>query len=173
MMPAEPTLLVLAGLPGTGKSTVAQRVARQTTACSLRVDAAETALARLGRDVREDGYAVVFELAVSNLLIGHDVIVDAVNATAETRQVWHEAAARGGGRLRFAEIVLADAVEHRRRVELRRADIPGHRLPSWEDVETTHWTAWDEARDGPRIVVDGADADQASQTLLSLLSGTS
>ena len=48
-----------------------------------RVDAAETALARTGVDVDIEGYAVIHELAVSNLELGIDVVVDAVNAVPE------------------------------------------------------------------------------------------
>ena len=84
--PARPaTLTVISGLPGTGKTTLAKAFSRQLGACHLRIDAVETALARSGMQVGVEGYAVVHELAVSNLLLGTDVVVDAVNAAAEAR----------------------------------------------------------------------------------------
>ncbi|MCG7422549.1 AAA family ATPase [Micrococcus sp. ACRRV] len=73
-----PWLCVLAGRAGTGKTTLAQALARATGVCCLRVDAVETALGRVQDHVGAAGCAVVHELAVSNLLLGHDVVVDAV-----------------------------------------------------------------------------------------------
>ena len=80
-LPADgtPTLTVFAGRPGTGKTTLATALARRLRACYLRVDAAETALQRTGLPVGVEGYAVIHQLAVSNLLLGLDVVVDAVN----------------------------------------------------------------------------------------------
>lgn len=166
-MSERPLLIVFSGRPGTGKSTVAQRIVERTRSCYLRVDAAETALARLGRDVREDGYAVVFELAVSNLLAGMNVVVDAVNPSAEARRAWPEAATRGGAQLTMIETVLPDPVEHRKRVEHRLADIPGHLVPTWEEVRNGPWTPWDETRDGQRLVVDTTETDRAVATIMT------
>jgi predicted kinase len=82
---ARPVLLALSGRPGTGKTTVAREVCRRIGACYLRVDAAETALSKIGATVGVGGYAVLHELAVSNLLVGNTVVVDAVNAVAQAR----------------------------------------------------------------------------------------
>ena len=40
------------------------------------------------------------------------------------------------------EVVCADSAEHRRRVETRQADIAGHRLPRWAEVERLHYESW-------------------------------
>lgn len=161
-----PTLVVLSGRPGTGKTTIAREVSRRVGACYLRVDAAAAALARTGVEVGIGGYAVVHELAVSNLLLGTTVVVDAVNPVPEARTSWREAANRAGARLVHVETVLADAVEHRRRVETRLADIPGHVVPTWEDVRSGEWAAWDDARDGLRLRVDATDTDAAVARVL-------
>ncbi len=164
---APPTLTVFAGRPGTGKTTLARALCRQRHACYLRVDAAETALARTGRQVGIEGYAVVHELAVSNLLLGTDVVVDAVNAAPLARAGWVEAARRGGARLVQVETCLPDPAEHRRRVEGRAADIPGHVMPSWAEVRGAPWTPWDEDRDGPRLLIDTTDRLHALAVLVA------
>ena len=163
----QPTLTVLAGRPGTGKTTLATAFCRHRRACYLRVDAVETALARTGVQVGIEGYAVAHELAVSNLLLGMDVVVDAVNASPPARAGWVEAARRGGARLVQVETSLPKAAEHRRRVEGRAADIPGHVMPSWAEVCSAGWTPWDEDRDGPRLLIDTTDRHHALAALLA------
>jgi predicted kinase len=106
------------------------KVSQRIGACYLRVDAAETALARIGAAVGVAGYAVIHELAVSNLLLGNTVVVDAVNSVPEARMSWREVAGRAQARLVSAETVVPDEEEHRRRVECRVADIPGHEVPT-------------------------------------------
>ena len=139
------TLTVISGRPGTGKTTLAKAFSRQRGACYLRVDAAE--------------------LAVSNLLLGIDVVVDAVNASPEARAGWQEAARRASATLVLVETTLPDQAEHRRRVEARNADIPGHVMPSWDQVQRVAWTPWDPDRDGSRLLIDTTDSRLAIATL--------
>ena len=164
---APPTLTVLAGRPGTGKTTLATAFCRHRRACYLWVDAVETALARTGMQVGIEGYAVAHELAVSNLLLGMEVVVDAVNASPPARAGWVEAARRGRACLMQVETSLPDTAEHRRRVEDRAADLPGHVLPSWAEVRSGSWTPWDEDRDGPRLLIDTTDRHHALAALLA------
>ncbi|MGG5257091.1 hypothetical protein [Phycicoccus avicenniae] len=65
------------------------------------------------------------------------------------------------------ETVLPDRGEHRRRVEHRVADIPDHVVPTWEDVQNGEWSAWDEVRDGPRLLVDATDTASAVALVLA------
>ena len=159
-------LIVICGRPGTGKTTLAKAAARELPACYLRVDAAETALARTGMTVTTEGYAVLHELAVSNLQLGHTVVVDAVNPVPQARAAWTETAARAHARLTMVEVELPDRGEHRRRVQERGADIPGHILPTWDQVAHGEWAPWDEDRDGERLHLDNTDTDTALQLLL-------
>lgn len=156
-----PWLCVVAGRAGTGKTTLASGLARTFGACYLRVDAVETALQRTGVLVGPGGYAVAHELAVSNLLIGVPVVVDAVHPVPEARQGWAATAARANARLIVLETSLPDEREHRRRVQQRAADIPGHQVPTWAEVQGDGWVSWDEVRDGPRTIIDTTDSTTA------------
>jgi predicted kinase len=132
-------LVVLAGLPGSGKSAVAEDLAQALSCAVLSVDPAEAAMWRAGVSRSEPtglaAYVVVEALAAEQIALGHDVIVDAVNAVEAARAQWRDLAARTGAGLRFIEVRCSDPGVHRRRLEARQRDIAGFYEPSWADVE--------------------------------------
>lgn len=161
-------LIVVGGLPGTGKTTLCAEVGRRLSGVHLRVDAVEAPLIRAGIDVGPLGYEIVREVARTNLAAGMTVLVDLVNPLPVTRAMWRELAADTGARLVVVECVLPDGGEHRRRVESRRPDIPGQTVPTWDEVVARDYVPWDEHRDGPRTVVDTSDLAAAVQAVLRL-----
>ena len=141
-------LVVFGGLPGTGKTCIAQEVARRSGAAYLRIDAIEQAIRNetgLGEEVGAIGYEVAYALAEANLALGRLFVADSVNPIAVTRQAWRQVAVRTGSPLLEVEILCSDKAEHRRRVEGRRADIPGLELPGWEDVMAREYAPWPDA----------------------------
>src|SRR5919199_3650566 len=99
MSEAPPVLVVVGGLPATGKSTIGERVARLVRAPYLRVDRIEQAIVAyspLEHPVGAAGYAVAYALAGEQLTLGLDVIVECVNPVAVTRDAWADTAARAG-----------------------------------------------------------------------------
>ena len=74
-------LIVLSGLPGSGKSTVAEGLSRALSMPAFSVDPIEAAMWRNGLARDQTGiaaYEVAITLAGENLRLGHSVIVDAV-----------------------------------------------------------------------------------------------
>lgn len=141
-------LIVFSGLPGTGKTTIANGLATRTSAVYLRIDTIEQAIRNSGalaQDVGQSGYMVANELALSNLRLGSTVIVDCVNPVTESRKAWSEIATRAGAPLVNIQVGCSDKHEHQRRVETRKIDIPGLSPPTWQSVLDHEYEAWDDA----------------------------
>ena len=143
-------IIVLAGLPGVGKTTIARALARRLDAVHVRIDSIEQALrgSSMGAATPMDdaGYRVGYAIAADNLAIGRVVIADSVNPWPETRDAWLAVAERAGVRAVEVEIVCSDPREHRRRVESRASDIPGLTLPTWQDVVERDYRPWNRER---------------------------
>lgn len=107
-------------------------------------------------------------MAGENLRLGRSVVADSVNPIGLTREGWSAVVRDCGCRAVNVEIVCSDAREHRRRVETRRADLAGHRLPTWRDVLERDYQPWAE----DRIVIDtaGTTAEACIEALLGRLS---
>jgi predicted kinase len=142
-------LIVLGGLPGVGKTTIARELAHRLGAVHLRIDTIEQAIRESdlgkgpGDDVGDAGYMVAYALAEDNLSLGRVVIADSVNPIQITRDAWLSAARRAHVPALEVEIQYSDSVEHRHRVEERIADIGGHRLPTWDEVTAREYAPWD------------------------------
>lgn len=153
-----PQLLVLSGLPGTGKSTLARGLAPRLGAAWLRIDTIEQGLRELcGVAVEGEGYELAYRLAGDQLRAGVSVIADSVNPIALTRAGWRGVAEGLGLRALDVEVHCSDPVEHRCRVETRAAEVPGLRLPDWSAVRARDY----EPRDDAPIRIDTAGVPPA------------
>jgi predicted kinase len=163
-------LVVVGGLPGVGKTTIARELVRATGAVYVRIDSIEQSLRNAGWQIEGEGYRVAHAIAEDNLRLGRMAVADCVNPWPLTREEWRAVADRAGVRVVEAEIVCSDANEHRRRVESRQADIAGHRLPTWPEVVERDYRAWDTER----LVIDTAQfsVEQSVRTILSAIAGT-
>ena len=161
-------LIVFGGLPGTGKTTISRELAKRLSATLLRIDVIEQAmLASLSvDDIGAAGYSVANALAEANLSNGQSVVADCVNPVEVSRAAWKAVAARTGSPLIQIEVVCTDRTEHRRRVEARKPDIPGHVLPTWETVVDYTYETWkaDLVLDSFKLSTDEAVAERGAAT---------
>ena len=148
-------LIVIGGLPGSGKTSLARGLARALDAVHVRVDAIEQAVreaTNCGDAIGPAGYISAYAVARDNLRLGRIVIADCVNPLPITRTAWRDVAEQAGVPLIEIEAICSDAVEHRRRIETRRSDIAGFVLPTWQDVVERAYAPWD----SEHVVIDTA-----------------
>ena len=149
-------LVVFSGLPGVGKSALADAVGRELGAAVVSVDPIEAAIIRSGiAQSFETGlaaYEVGATLVEHQLRLGLTVIADAANYLEVGRAMWRGAAERTGADLRVIEVECPDLDEHRRRLESRRRGIEAFPEPSWDDVQRrrSEWEPWTD----PRLTLD-------------------
>jgi predicted kinase len=115
----------MAGLPGAGKSTLAEIVGARRKITVLSVDQIEIAILKAGISGGQPtglaAYLVAETLAETVLTHDCDIIIDAVNAVNPAREQWVNLAERTGSGVRFIEVVCSDRDEHKTRLVDRAA----------------------------------------------------
>ncbi|MGN7293790.1 AAA family ATPase [Rhizobium sp. SAFR-030] len=140
-------LIVFGGLPGSGKSAIAQALARRIGACYLRVDTIEEAIVSSsplteGQNIGPAGYVAVYGLAADNLRLGRAVIADSVNPIETTRAAFRDVALETGSNFLEVEVVCSDATTHRYRAETRSPPIEGRANPTWAEIQERDYEPW-------------------------------
>jgi len=144
-------VIIVSGLPGTGKSTAAEGITNTLALPIFSVDPIESSIIKSGISKSfETGlaaYLVAETLAAEQLANGLSIVIDAVSPVNEARQMWHGLAKQYNATLIIIECVLDTAV-HRKRIEARVRNFHGIPEVTWEDVEHRRkaYLPWTEER---------------------------
>jgi len=156
-------LIIFSGLPGTGKSTLAETIGGQLMIPVFAKDWLEATLSKNGlqpvsseRSLGYVGYELMTVLAERQLMLGQSVILDSVAGIKAVRDEWQRLAEKYQAERHVIECVCADETLHKARLLTRKRNIPGWHELKWGDVEKVkqYYPPWREFR----LVLDMADA---------------
>ena len=156
-------LIVLSGLPGTGKSALAEKIAQARRLSVLSVDPLESAMLRAGVarsfETGWAAYLVAEALADQCLALGLDALVDAVNGVEPARDLWRALAGKRQVDLRIIECTVSDPALHAARLASRDRGL-ARGEPTAEEVaeRRAEWTPWPEVH----LTLDAADGIEAN-----------
>jgi predicted kinase len=152
-------LIVFSGLPGTGKSTLAEAIGRELGIPVFAKDWLEATLIRSElKPMNEEkslgfaGYELLTVLAARQMILGQSVILDSVAASKTIRNTWHRLSDQYNADWRVIERVCSDESLHRSRLKDRKRYIPGWQELEWSEVERMkhYYVAWE----GERLILD-------------------
>ncbi len=124
-----PTLIVMRGVPGSGKSHFARKLAAAFDATYISTDAIRAELS--GKEADQSRNAEVFPLfdarAETALRAGHTVVVDATNTDPERMRFWSQLAAATGAELTVLRVDVPLPVALARNAARERV-VPEHAI---------------------------------------------
>ncbi len=140
---SQPILYIFSGLPCSGKSTLANKLAKHTNSTYLRIDTIEQGLRDLCNvNVEGEGYRLSYRIANDNLCAGNDVIADSVNPIQLTRDEWNQVALNANAKYINIEIECSDKIEHKKRSETRENGMKSLENPKWEQICKREYHPW-------------------------------
>jgi predicted kinase len=141
-------LVLLSGLPGTGKTRLAIEISRQRQYPILSKDRFQSQLRSQGLAGKEgaEGYELLFGAAEQLLALGNGVILDAVFPKAGFRKRAEEMARLHDGPFRPILCYCSDVETLKERLHNRDVYVPDWTPAGWEEVERikSYFEAWHE-----------------------------
>ncbi|PKO22097.1 MAG: hypothetical protein CVU38_11185 [Chloroflexi bacterium HGW-Chloroflexi-1] len=161
----DPLLIVFAGMPGTGKTSLARAVARELRAAYLDKDTIKDGVMVLADQLRLDqgeqlagplSYELLVSLARDNLTLGLSVVLDSPAGYQVFREKVKGLARGVKANLKLIECICTDEKLLRQRVEGRGPGLPAYRTQDWGAYQRQRGQF--ERLTDQRLVIDTAES---------------
>lgn len=147
-------LIIFSGLPGAGKSKLADHASKELSLPIFAKDWVEAALWRSDPRIRTElnsgsiAYDMLTVLAKEQLENGLSVIIDSVATTEGIRSTWRSLAQEYNAQFVVIECICSDEAVHKSRLSVRKRNIEGWPGLSWENVleVKSRYASWVEER---------------------------
>ncbi len=114
------TAYIFSGLPGVGKTSLAQMLCNHTRATYIRIDTIEYFFKKnLSDKIIKQGYEMSYLLARDNLSIENSVVIDCCNPAHESREMLNGLSSIDGAQVINIEIICSNRSHHKQQVDLR------------------------------------------------------
>lgn len=151
-------VIVFAGLPGTGKSTLAEVIGTHFKIPVFALDWLFGSLRPFSiltqENATEIGMALLTTLVQRQCKLNQSAIIDSPNHTKTLRDHWKTLATAHTAALYQIETICSDAQLHRQHIEKRQQNIPGWHEVTWQHVERMQalYELWNDKH----LVIDSA-----------------